>query len=231
MSNPLFDIPEGIEEGQLFADRKALIRAGLHRSTMHGIDGNGNEGVSAIVLSGGYEDDQDLGDEIIYTGHGGNDPVTKQQIQHQSWEDHGNKGLVVSEMRNLPVRVIRGYKHASPWSPDSGYRFAGIFKVMEHWEEMGKSGFKICRFRLRKISTLLDETSWAISDGMLVKLQSKDLDPKWFSIAADPPSALKAQRISAESTLAQRLMGKNVGDTIDFGAGFKILEIKRYLSK
>src|SRR5210317_274022 len=105
----IFGTPEGVKEGQKFPNRRALIEAGLHRSTMHGIDGNGNEGVTAIVLSGGYEDDVDLGDEIIYTGHGGNDPNTKEQIADQSWDDHGNKGLVVSKLRNLPVRVIRGY--------------------------------------------------------------------------------------------------------------------------
>lgn len=51
------------------------MEAGLHRFTVHGIDGNGTEGVSPIVLSGGYGDDVDLGDEIIYTGHGGNNPA------------------------------------------------------------------------------------------------------------------------------------------------------------
>jgi hypothetical protein len=31
-------------------------------------------GADSIVLSGVYEDDIDLGDEIIHTGHGGKDP-------------------------------------------------------------------------------------------------------------------------------------------------------------
>jgi hypothetical protein len=33
-------------------------------------------GAESIVVSGGYEDDEDHGDTIIYTGHGGNDPQT-----------------------------------------------------------------------------------------------------------------------------------------------------------
>ena len=109
MSKLFFGTPEGIKEGQKFPDRKSLIASGLHRSTMHGIDGNGNEGVASIMLSGGYEDDVDWGDEIIYTGHGGNDPKTKEQIADQSWQDNDNKGLVVSKLRNIPVRVIRGF--------------------------------------------------------------------------------------------------------------------------
>ena len=113
MSNILFGNPHNIKEGSWYPDRAALIEAGLHRFTVHGIDGNGKEGVAAIVLSGGYEDDVDLGDEIIYTGHGGNNPATKKQVEHQSWDSYGNAGLVVSKKRNLPVRVIRGFKHDS----------------------------------------------------------------------------------------------------------------------
>ena len=84
MSNIIFGNPFNVKEGTCYPSRKALIEAGLHRYTVHGIDSNSSEGVSAIVLSGGYEDDKDLGDEIIYTGHGGNDPASKKQIEHQS---------------------------------------------------------------------------------------------------------------------------------------------------
>lgn len=33
-----------------------------------------SRGADSIVVSGGYPDDADYGDEIIYTGHGGRDP-------------------------------------------------------------------------------------------------------------------------------------------------------------
>ena len=48
----------------------------------------------------------------------------------------------------LPVRVIRGHKHKSPLSPNSGYSYAGLYSVIDAWQQTGKSGFKICRFRL-----------------------------------------------------------------------------------
>jgi putative restriction endonuclease len=70
----IFGEIEGISEGQWFEGRKEMMPTSFHRSWGAGIDGNGKEGTSAIVLSGGYEDDKDLGDEIIYTGAGGNDP-------------------------------------------------------------------------------------------------------------------------------------------------------------
>ncbi len=100
------------------------------------------------MLSGGYEDDEDNGDEIIYTGAGGNDSNTGKQVEGQSWDNRGNAGLLTSMDQGLPVRVIRGYQHKSDFSPNEGYTYAGLYSVVDAWEETGKSGFKICRFRL-----------------------------------------------------------------------------------
>lgn len=227
MSNIFFGTPVGIREGQCFESRIALIEADLHRYTVHGIDGNGNEGASAIVLSDGYEDDEDWGDFIIYTGQGGNDSSSKKQIDHQSWNSPGNKGLVVSQKRQLPVRVIRGFKHKSVFSPSSGYKYGGLYRVVDHWEDRGKSGFLICRFKLVKEEILDKNYSASICAGVMVLLKSNESEPKWFSIGVDAP---KAQKISKESKMAQILSNKKVGDTIDFGNGFKILEIRKYLS-
>ena len=139
---------EGINEGDWFEGRKEMMSSGFHRKWGSGIDGNREEGTAAIVLSGGYEDDSDEGDLIIYTGAGGNDPNTGKQIADQTWENTGNVGLYLSMNRGLPVRVIRGYKHKSNYSPKTGYLYAGLYNVIDAWQENGKSGFKICRFKL-----------------------------------------------------------------------------------
>ena len=227
MSNIIFGNPDGIKEGTWYPDRAALIEAGLHRHTVAGIDGNGTDGAAAIVVSGGYEDDVDYGDEIIYTGHGGNDPSTGKQIAHQCWDDPGNHGLVISHRKKLPVRVIRGWKHNSTFSPRSGYSYGGLYQVVDYKDKMGKSGFKICQFTLKKIVSEADLNS-SITEGMIVKLQTEGKEPKWFSIGVDAP---KAQKISSESKMARLLVDKEVGDNIDFGAGFRIMEIRKYLSK
>ncbi|MGB2232718.1 MAG: YDG/SRA domain-containing protein [Flavobacteriaceae bacterium] len=138
----------GIQEGQWFEGRKEMMPTSFHRNWGAGIDGNGSVGTAAIVLSGGYEDDKDLGDEIIYTGAGGNDANTGKQVADQTWTNRGNAGLLKSMNEGLPVRVIRGHKHKSPFSPTSGYSYAGLYSVVDAWQETGKSGFKICRFRL-----------------------------------------------------------------------------------
>ena len=138
----------GIREGHWFQGRKEMMPKSFHRNWGSGIDGNGSLGTAAIVLSGGYEDDKDLGDEIIYTGAGGNDANSGKQIADQTWGNRGNSGLLKSMNEGLPVRVIRGHKHNSPFSPDTGYTYAGLYSVVDAWQETGKSGFKICRFRL-----------------------------------------------------------------------------------
>ena len=149
MARPIiFGEITGVQEGQWFEGRKEMMPTSFHRNWGAGIDGNGSEGTAAIVLSGGYEDDKDLGDEIIYTGAGGNDANSGKQVADQTWTNRGNAGLLKSMNEGLPVRVIRGHKHKSPFSPTSGYTYAGLYSVVDAWQETGKSGFKICRFRL-----------------------------------------------------------------------------------
>ena len=140
----------GVPVGKIFADRRALHDAGLHGPLQSGISGSSTEAADSIVLSGGYEDDRDNGDEIVYTGQGGNDPVTKKQIADQRLE-RGNQGLVLSMAQELPVRVIRGSRHSSPISPSYGYRYDGLYQVVDCWPEKGKSGFVIFRYRLKRI--------------------------------------------------------------------------------
>jgi putative restriction endonuclease len=114
---------------------------------MAGISGTADEGADSIVVSGGYEDDIDLGKEIVYTGHGGRDPKTGQQVADQQFT-HGNSALAHNKVAGLPVRVIRGAQLDSPYAPQNGYRYDGLYRVDEFWEEVGKAGFKVWRFRL-----------------------------------------------------------------------------------
>jgi len=140
---------QGLVPGDRFEDRRELMETGVHRSIMYGIDGNKKVGAGAIVLSGGYEDDLDNGDEIIYTGEGGRNDK-KKQVADQTWESNGNASLKRSYAQGLPVRVIRGAAHKGPHSPKSGYVYGGLYIIEQAWIEEGKSGFKICRFKLER---------------------------------------------------------------------------------
>jgi putative restriction endonuclease len=139
----------GVSVGDQFADRTALFAAGVHRQMQAGIAGAGAEGAESIVLNEGYEDDEDLGDEIIYTGEGGRNPNTGVQIADQQLKK-GNLALARSRTDGIPVRVIRGPKLKSPFRPPQGYRYDGLYRVEDHWLDRGRSGYLIWRFRLRR---------------------------------------------------------------------------------
>lgn len=141
------DIP-GVTVGDWFASREAVRQAGLHRHNQHGISGNYSEGADAIVVSGGYRDDLDFGDRIIYTGHGGQQ--NGRQVADQQLTE-GNRALVLSEEAGLPVRVIRGAGGDPQFSPPSGYIYSGLFVVSEHWEEESYDGPTIWRFTLDEV--------------------------------------------------------------------------------
>ena len=159
----IFGEIEGYPEGTPFVSRMELSHSGLHRPPMNGISGNGKEGADSIVLSGGYKDDRDFGDIIIYTGEGGRDPKTGDQIADQTLTG-GNLGLALNKTNGNPVRVIRGAQHKSEFSPKSGYRYDGLYFVDDYWHENadgGKSKFLVWRFRLVKIKeqVLVEETA------------------------------------------------------------------------
>jgi putative restriction endonuclease len=96
-----------------------------------------------------------MGDVITYTGHGGNVPTTGTQYKDQEL-DRQNLALVLSCEQRLPVRVIRGAKHKSNWSPDSGYVYSGLYRVVGWKPQRGMSGFNVFRFELRKIGSMAE---------------------------------------------------------------------------
>lgn len=73
------EIP-GYPIGSVFSSREEVRLASLHRHRQYGIFGDPLEGADAIALNLGYRDDKDFGDQLLYTGQGGQDPKTKKQI-------------------------------------------------------------------------------------------------------------------------------------------------------
>ena len=138
----------GVYIGASFPSYEALNRAEIHRSTQGGISSSEVESADSIVVSGGYADDQDFGDEIVYTGQGCRDNSGK-HVEDQKLK-RGNLALVLNELEGLPVRVIRGADPKSAYAPANGYRYDGLYQVESHWHEVGKAGFKVWRYRLVK---------------------------------------------------------------------------------
>jgi putative restriction endonuclease len=129
--------------GTYFTDRRSLYTASVHRDIRREICGSGiaGRGAESVVLSGGCEDDVDLGAVIYYTGQGGRDR-SGQQVHDQAME-----GLNASLSRNVdtadPVRVIR--------MTPAGLRYDGLYEVQDAWLGPGKRGFQVCHFRLAQL--------------------------------------------------------------------------------
>ena len=146
-----FGTPDGVAVGALFVDRQEVRDRNVHLPRQAGISGTRAEGADSIVVSGGYADDEDHGDYIIYSGHGGKDPNSSRQVADQTIDAPGNAGLITSKIQGLPVRVVRGVHKSSPFAPPAGYQYAGLFTVEDWWIEKGKQGFDVVRFRLDRL--------------------------------------------------------------------------------
>jgi putative restriction endonuclease len=153
MPDRVFGHIPGYPEGSRFEARAELSEAGVHRPLIAGISGSEREGADSIVLSGGYEDDEDLGDEIVYTGHGGRDAENRRQVAHQRLT-RGNLALAHSSIEGLPVRIIRGASLDSIYAPRGRYRYDELYMVDDYWQEPGRSGFRVWRYRLIKLPNI-----------------------------------------------------------------------------
>ncbi|KII89870.1 hypothetical protein PLICRDRAFT_174688 [Plicaturopsis crispa FD-325 SS-3] len=133
---------EGIEVGTTWKTRKEVKDAHMHTHGRAGICW-GEEGAYCVVLSEEYEEDVDNGETFIYTGSG--DPE-----KDQSFERGGNRGLLTSMRTKNPVRVIRGPTRRSRWSPEEGYRYDGLYRVIDAELREGRNGKKVCRFYFKR---------------------------------------------------------------------------------
>ncbi|KAJ6544774.1 PUA-like domain-containing protein [Mycena vulgaris] len=153
-----------------FAQRWECSNAGVHAPLRAGIHGGKKTPAYSVVLSGGYEDDCDNGEFFTYTGEGGRSTVNvcPQRVpkgcsiidSRQSWSGpqsndqewvRGNKSLQLSQISGNPVRVVRGHKLPSRYAPTEGYRYDGVYKVIEATRAVGKTGFMTCQFLFERL--------------------------------------------------------------------------------
>ncbi|EPT04299.1 hypothetical protein FOMPIDRAFT_1157382 [Fomitopsis schrenkii] len=158
----VFGAIPGISVGTWWLTREECSKDAIHAPWVGGIAG-GSEGAYSVALSGGYEDDVDLGDAFTYTGAGGRDLKgtaenrknlrTAPQSSHQSFDNRCNRALKVSCETKNPVRVIRGFKLRSPYAPAEGYRYDGLYTVEKAWMEKGLNpgGWMVCKFALKRV--------------------------------------------------------------------------------
>ncbi|OSC96940.1 hypothetical protein PYCCODRAFT_1481613 [Trametes coccinea BRFM310] len=148
-----FGHPDGVKVGDKFDDRRALFRAGVHAVLRAGIHGQQDRGAFSIVMSGGYEDDQDYGSTVIYVGTGGLEKPGGHgaHVSDQTFENQMNKSLLTSMHTQEPVRLVRGWQLRSKYAPENGYRYDGLYTVKSADMKKGRSGFQVCVFELERV--------------------------------------------------------------------------------
>jgi len=139
--------------GTIWNSRHDMVRDKMHNSARAGISAKSNSYATAVVMSGGYEDDKilDGGSVIYYTGAGGRDDKSGSHVS-QAYNQHLNDSYNKSLQRNInnrkPVRVFNGF-----WT-ESGrmkYMYLGLYRVKAVEIKKGISGFKICQFQLHRL--------------------------------------------------------------------------------
>ncbi|XP_020216310.1 histone-lysine N-methyltransferase, H3 lysine-9 specific SUVH6 [Cajanus cajan] len=141
----------GVEVGDEFQYRVELNIVGLHRQIQGGIDYVKHDGkilATSIVASGGYADDLDNSDVLIYTGQGGNVMNNDKEPEDQKLE-RGNLALKNSSKEKNPVRVIRGTESMD--GKCKTYVYDGLYEVESCWQDVGPHGKLVFKFRLRRI--------------------------------------------------------------------------------
>lgn len=133
----------GIPIGAAFRTRIDLYTARVHRDIQRGICGGTDrkQGAESVVLSGGYEDDLDLGQIVYFTGIGRRDKQNR--IAADQEFTNLNQSLAVNVDSGQPVRLTR-YVHGQ-------YEYAGLFTVEDAFFRTGATGFLICQYRLRAL--------------------------------------------------------------------------------
>ncbi|KAL6534692.1 Histone-lysine N-methyltransferase, H3 lysine-9 specific suvh1 [Orobanche gracilis] len=145
----------GIEVGDIFFFRMELCVVGLHAPSMAGIDymsvkvtADEEPVAVSIVASGGYDDDGDDSDVLVYSGQGGVQRRDGQMFDQKL--ERGNLALEKSLHRANDVRVMRGIKDLA-YSTGRIYVYDGIYKIQESWVEKNKSGCNVFKYKLVRV--------------------------------------------------------------------------------
>ncbi|TFK77070.1 hypothetical protein BDN72DRAFT_25255 [Pluteus cervinus] len=152
----------GVEVGTWWATREGCSADAIHAPWVGGI-AVGPHGAYSVALSGGYDDDVDVGYAFTYTGSGGRDLKgtknapknlrTAPQSSDQTFDNNFNKALKRSSETRKPVRVVRGFKLQSKYGPSEGYRYDGLYYIEKAWIEPGLNAgrYKVCKYAFKRL--------------------------------------------------------------------------------
>ncbi|MCH4896037.1 hypothetical protein E0494_04905 [Marinilabiliaceae bacterium JC040] len=166
---------------------------------------------------------------------------TKHILSAESWLGH-NKNCGIIDYLLLKGESIEGLVQKS------GRSKSGVIGHIEHLKNahglsISKNNniFKIeyYSYRLNKsineeyFKELIETEIPTIKKYSLIKLEKSSKEIMWVSISTKAPNIdnLEVQYLDYEKNFAQSLMNKETGEFVQFGLGFKILSIRKFLSE
>ena len=194
---------DDVKVGTTFSNREAVRMAGLHNQIQAGICFHSTDDKSAFSVvtrdKGGYIDDEDYGDELLYTGQGGRDNNTGKHIADQELK-RGNRALVVSYELQKPIHLIRGF--TAKGSTPAFYRYDGLFNVENYWIEKGRAGFKVFRFRLVEIN--------------VIENKEINIPKKTFQVTAEGNENPGRKTVTTSSPIRDQKLAKQVKELYEY---------------
>ena len=165
----------------------------------------------------------------------------KPKYDGESWLGHTKDGGIIDyellEGATKDELIIRSGRqlsgvnaHLYHLKDEHGLKLSKIndnYKFMYFHYSLNKS------FSNKELKDLMEIDLEQVKEFCNVELENKDGEHKWYSIGTEAPNKNNEEVLSLNSkkTFAKTLMDKKVGDYVNFGSGFKIIAIKKYLSE
>ncbi|KAF8822459.1 histone lysine methyltransferase SET/SUV39 [Cardiosporidium cionae] len=153
-------------------NREQLCLLGLHFNAARDIsmtsDMEDTPVIAAVVLNGGDSDWLDMGSKFVYVAHGGSKQF---DFSDHSLYTQENISLVNSCKLENPIRVIRSFRGKSKFSPMGGYRYDGLYRIIDFFVDTNSRDKRIYKFVV-----LNEKAIFQVSLREIVPLSSSDHD-------------------------------------------------------
>ncbi|EFQ33753.1 YDG/SRA domain-containing protein [Colletotrichum graminicola] len=139
----------GLQVGDWFPSQLSALFHGAHGHSNAGIYFQGEEGAFSVIVAGAYKDlDVDSGETVLYSGSNAHESNDRDNILPST---EATKALATNWVSGKPVRVLRKAHKDSEWAPSHGYRYDGLYEVVEKIFAHNDNNGMFEQFELRRL--------------------------------------------------------------------------------
>ena len=135
--------------GSWYPSQLAVLRDGGHGASQGGITASSKSGAFSVIMAGGVDPkgkpypNEDHGEEVLYCGTDNTDV----QVDTPSQD---TKAMLLNQKERLPVRLFRSQNLPSPYAPELGFRYDGLYDVQDY-VKMDPDGERRNRYRFKLV--------------------------------------------------------------------------------